>query len=292
MGTQKPFRWDLKRVEQLGRLLEGEIAPSYNGFLDDVRECSAKILSKAKNSDIVFVGRSPESLYDYLISMTEQTSFEDRVHMFNVSVRRDNAHDIVRKQYVFKKLKDYFYDMKLDPESLLKRRHPVMFVDVVCDGYTFENLYKVVKYWSEKEHINFNDVKLKIRFLGLTWRVKSIRYVERWWQYHDWTRELKADAVKNIAVNGYFWDYIGNKQQKVESSYHSECWGSEEMNKPEHLKNRLEALRLAYQIYKKAKSKEEQLKLHRLLSNREAMKDAWLRSFNLEIKNKKENYHV
>ena len=286
MDSNVPFRWDLKRVEQLGSLLRGEQAASYIGFMDDVRECCAKILSMTKDSDLVFVGRSPESLYDYLRGISEHTSFEKRIHMLNLSLRNESLTDLVKMHNKFKSIKEYFYYLKLDPKSLLKRRNPVMFVDVVSGGYTYENLFKIIKIWSKKEHLNFNDVKLKIRFLGLTWKVHSARYADRWWQDFDWPRELKSGAVKNISIDGQFWDYIGNKQKKVENSYHSKYWGDDGFSKPNHLKGRLEALRLAYQIYKIAKQKNEQLKLHKLLSNRQAMKDAWLRSFNLEIKNK------
>lgn len=287
MNAKIPFRWNLKHSEQLGGLLEGEIAPSYNSFMDDVRDCCAKILSMTKNSDIVFVGRSPESLYDYLKGITEKTSYEDRVHMLNISVRDENPLDIIRKQKRYKHLQEYFQHLKLDPFSLVRRKHPVMFVDIVCDGYTFETIYKIIKQWSEHEKIDFAKVKLKIRFLGLTWRVHSARYAERWWKEYDWPRELRSEAVKNIAIENYFWRYIGNDQQKVENSYRPKFWGKEEVTKPIHDKNKLAALRLAHKIYTQAKNKEEQLKLSRLLSNRVAMRNEWLRRINHEIKYKR-----
>jgi hypothetical protein len=61
-----PFRWDLSRREQLGRLVEGEAGPSYEGFLDDLRRASVRVTALGGDHRFVFAGRSPESLFDYL----------------------------------------------------------------------------------------------------------------------------------------------------------------------------------------------------------------------------------
>lgn len=285
MNEYMPFRWDLKRREQLGSLLKGDMAPSYKGFLGDVRDCCAKILARAKNSDIVFVGRSPESLHDYLMGISEGTSYEKRVHMLNLSVRNDEISDIVnKKQSAYKAMQNYFYELRLDPVSLVKRAHPVMFTDIVCNGYTFENLYKLIKYWSQQEMRDFASVKRKIRFLGITWKVKSNRYIERWWQQYDWTRELSPRAIKNIAISSRFWRYMGDEQKKIEETYRPDRWGKADATVPSHMQDHLEALRLGYRVYSRARQKSEKLRLARQVAKNIEMREAWLRSLSLEIK--------
>ena len=286
MNKNVPFRWNLKQREQLGHLLAGTVAPSYNGFMDDVRSCCAKILSRARNSDIVFVGRSPESLYDYLLGSVEGTSYEHRIHMLNLSMRYEKASKIVNTQATFVAMKKHFSALELDPSSLIKRKQPVMFTDIVCDGYTFENLYQLIKYWSEKERHDFSAVKQKLRFLGLTWKVQSSRYIERWWQHVEWTKELSPSAIKNIAISRHFWCYMGNEQKKVEQSYRPEQWGKVESTQPSRRKEQLEALRLAYKIFIRAKKRSEKEKLAKQVARCVEMKEAWLRSLNLELKRK------
>ncbi len=43
----KPFRWNLKKREQLGGLLDGEKASIVLEYLDDLRECAAKVLARS-----------------------------------------------------------------------------------------------------------------------------------------------------------------------------------------------------------------------------------------------------
>jgi len=63
----KPFRWNIAKREQIGRLLEAPSpAGDVPGLHDTLRAVSAKILARSDDSDLVFVGRSVESFYDYL----------------------------------------------------------------------------------------------------------------------------------------------------------------------------------------------------------------------------------
>src|SRR6185503_17566898 len=63
---EKPFRWDLSHRSHLGRLVAGEPAWSYPDFIESLLTCCAKILASGGDSDLIFVGRSPESIFDHL----------------------------------------------------------------------------------------------------------------------------------------------------------------------------------------------------------------------------------
>lgn len=57
-----PFRWNLHKRQSLGGLLQGEVAPSYGEFVDDLRRCAARVLSFAGDSNIhVEPAPEPES---------------------------------------------------------------------------------------------------------------------------------------------------------------------------------------------------------------------------------------
>ena len=64
IAPEAPFRWDPSRRAQLGTLLRGEPAERYPEFLDDLRECCARVVARADDGRLVFVGRSPESIHD------------------------------------------------------------------------------------------------------------------------------------------------------------------------------------------------------------------------------------
>lgn len=58
-----PFRWDLVAPDQLGSLLDGIATPDL-WYLDDLAECTGKVLARSGNGDLVFVGRSLDSMFD------------------------------------------------------------------------------------------------------------------------------------------------------------------------------------------------------------------------------------
>jgi hypothetical protein len=61
-----PFRWDLTHRNHLGSLVDGEPAESYAAFLDHLLPCCSRVLAFGGDSDLIFVGRSPESIFDHL----------------------------------------------------------------------------------------------------------------------------------------------------------------------------------------------------------------------------------
>ena len=63
------FRWNITRREQLGRLVEGEPAEIHRSVLEELRLCCARVIAMAGDSRLVFIGRSPEQLYDDLQEM-------------------------------------------------------------------------------------------------------------------------------------------------------------------------------------------------------------------------------
>jgi hypothetical protein len=64
-GENVPFRWDLVTPDQLGSLLAGTSDPDL-WFLDDLVECAGKVLARCGGGDLVFFGRSLDSMFDLL----------------------------------------------------------------------------------------------------------------------------------------------------------------------------------------------------------------------------------
>ena len=90
-----PFRWDVTRRERLGALADGPAAESYDGFVDHLRDCCARVTEAAAQlagpageADAFFVGRSPESLFDYLRGICWGTPWFDRLRMLRLLAAR------------------------------------------------------------------------------------------------------------------------------------------------------------------------------------------------------------
>jgi hypothetical protein len=98
----KPFRWNLSKREQLGALCLGERAETYAGFQGDVRTAAAKIIARTGNSDIVFVGRSTEAIFDYLGGIVQDLPGAPSLTLLQFSNRRRSAEDLARDYQLFK----------------------------------------------------------------------------------------------------------------------------------------------------------------------------------------------
>ena len=83
----------------------GPPAESYDGFPDDLRRCCARVLEAAANladpageADLLFVGRSPESLFDLLRGLCIGTTWFGRLHLLHFSMR-DVPERHLRRQF-------------------------------------------------------------------------------------------------------------------------------------------------------------------------------------------------
>lgn len=81
-----PFRWDISRRHQLGRLVEGPPVGFFRGFKSHLRRCCAGVLALAGDADLFFVGRSPESAFDYLSGVLLDTSWSSRLNLLQFSM--------------------------------------------------------------------------------------------------------------------------------------------------------------------------------------------------------------
>src|SRR5215831_12531839 len=94
---QPPFRWNVQRRNELGGLLDGPEAETYPGFLDDLLLCCAKVIGDSDDSDLYFVGGSPESLFDHLSGLLLDSSWAGRLHLVQFSMRWWSEHEIREK---------------------------------------------------------------------------------------------------------------------------------------------------------------------------------------------------
>ena len=113
------FRWNIARREQLGRLVSREPAEVRPGVLEELRVCCARTIAMAGDARLVFIGRSPEYLYDYLTGAFAETSWSNRATLLNVSLKPGPPDWVEPDPTVYAALREQFAVRRLDPHAIV-----------------------------------------------------------------------------------------------------------------------------------------------------------------------------
>lgn len=280
-----PFRWDITHRNCLGSLVEGDRAAAYDGFPAHLLCVCSKVIAFSNDSTLVFVGRSPESIYDHLRGLLFETSWFDRLRLLHFSMRYHEESDIRQNHPgAIEAMRAYLQRLGLHPEGIATGERPVTFVDLVLTGDTFGRLITFFRNWTEEVAYDWNAVSRRIRLVGITERTRARPQAWRWWQHAEWVSLLKSSLIKNVSVSREFWEYLGDYQYKVSPSYTPSCWGTPELASPTYAKEQLKALRLAYELFELGRTKERKGEFASLLVREQAMEHEWLRALVREIR--------
>lgn len=279
----KPFRWNMAKREQLGDLLDGDVYSAYKDYEAELKECAAKVLARSINRRLIFVGRSPENIFDYLAGTLHGTKSEKIIDLLNISNRFRDVSDI-RKELPqsYAALQQHFFELNIAPNQLISSPEGICFCDLVATGGTFEQLFFFLKTWSEDEALDFSSVLRKIGFIGITQRQKNSPNTWRWQQQLSFVKEHRGIYIKNVSVPVSLWHYLGNVQHKVTDGNIPEKWGRDEVLIPSRDENNLKSLRQAYQIFQLGKNQKQQMVAQLALCPE--FREPWLRAVSMEIK--------
>lgn len=281
--SMKPFRWNIKRREQLGTLIEREPSECYPGFMGHLRYLAARVLSYSDNARLVFVGRSPESLYDYLSGVLEGTRYEERLVHLNISNRYQSIQQMERSDpNGVRSLKEHFQEVMMSPKEILSSPYPTCLVDLVASGGTMEELFMFLNWWRQANNIEWRAFKKKLRMLGITWRKKTSPNTWRWHQHSEVLHRNGFRKVKNVSADWRLWDFLGNRQEKVTPPNSSRMWGLEEKCLPPRREENLKALTFAHELFQRGKEDREEFS--KLLAKQPAMNSRWFRRMVLELR--------
>lgn len=284
---ETPFRWNLTHRNHLGSLIKGEREQSYPRLFDDLLPCCARIVAFAGDSNLVFVGRSPESIFDYLSGLLFDSSWSERLELLHFSMRFQEESKIKQEHpRAIEAMRGYLRQIGLHPEAIATNNRPVAFIDLVSSGDTFGRLVTFLYNWSNEIQFDWNAVRRRIRIVGITMQTKTSPKTRRWQQHSDWIPLLGTRAVKNVSISYYLWDYLGNYQPKVTLSYTPSRWGSSELASPSYWETQLKALRLAFDLFEAGRTKDKREKFASLLSKESAMKHNWFRDLVLDLRSK------
>jgi hypothetical protein len=280
-----PFRWNITNQAHLGTLVKGDKAYVYAEFYDQILPCCSRVLSFADDSDLVFVGRSPESIFDHLSGLLFHTSWFDRLELLQFSMRfRDESEIRQQDLLAVSAMRSYLQSLGLHPEGLATRFRPAAFVDLVASGDTFGRLITFLHTWSEEIDFDWNAVKRRIRLVGITGKTKTSPNTWRWQQHVSWKNLLAQGAIKNVSIPNEMWNYLGNLQEKLTRSYTPEQWVNPTASSPNHDDSHLRALRLAFELFELGKTQRRREDFALLMVKEPTMKEAWYRRLVQEIR--------
>jgi hypothetical protein len=308
MDPVYPFRWDVTKRTQLGSLIE-DLEPNHDTWLEkemysterrasrtiddepplwlkrELLRCSAKIIALSDNSDLFFVGRSLDSIFDYLSGLLQDTSWANRLSLLHFSMSRTDKRRVERDYpNAIAKLRSYLSYANLEPSQLIKRARPVTFVDIVASGETFGNLVGLLHSWCKEIRGDWPSVQRKIRIIGLPKRGQTSPKTWRWWQHAEWVELLDSDAIKNVSIPAGLFEYVGAAQSKISVSYTPWRWGDPRVLRPSYDQDTRLALRMAVYLFDEGKQKEVKRVFAGELSKLPAMEYAWFRELTQELK--------
>jgi hypothetical protein len=247
--------------------------------------CCSRIIAFADDSNLVFVGRSPESIFDYLSGLLFDSSWFERLELLHFSMRfREESKIREEHPLAINAMRDYLQQLGLHPEEIATKNRSVAFIDLVATGDTFGRLVTFLFNWSNEIKYDWNAVKRRIRIVGITERKKTSPNTWRWQQHSNWISLLGRGAVKNVSISYDLWNYLGNYQQKVSLSYTPARWGDPALATPGYSEEQLMALRLAFDLFELGRSKQEREKFASLLTAESAMKNNWFRNLVIDLR--------
>ena len=281
----KPFRWNIKKREQLGRLVSGAPPETYTEFPSQLRECSARVVAVAGDSNLVFVGRSPESLFDYLSGVFLGSNWSNRLSLVNLSLRGQEIGAGAHEQEVaLQGFRQHLSDLELSPSDIASSNRLVTLVDLVASGQTFGKILGLLTQWASQEGVDVSAVRRRLRFVGVTWRSKPSPNTFRWHQHASWLETFPRIVAKNVSIPGVLWNYLGNNQSKVAVSHPPWRWADTDAAKPPRQESNIEALRLALELFELGSCVEERQLFASQLANQHAMRESWFRGLINELR--------
>lgn len=282
-----PFRWNIARREQLGRLIEEIVPPNLNrnGFLKNLRSASAKILASQSDADLAFIGRTPENFYDYLSGVFSDQNDVPKLQLVHFSMRWAGEGGLgaispAKRRGLF----DDFQQVGLDPIHISTNPRPTTLVDFVAHGGTMENLIRLLHSFCQETTKDWPAVTRKLRIIGLRVQTHNSPNTWRWQQHQSWLDLIPNTPIKNVSAPAGFLYFLANTQDKVTQSHHQKYW-DRRTNTPERPTDaQLKALAFAARLYDVGTTKQERHLLAREITTCRDFKKPATRALVLRLK--------
>ena len=267
IAVTPPPVWDVRHAA-LGQLPAIGEAQT---FLPELRNAAARVLVAAGSAELVFVGRSPEPLYYYLLGLLDRTDF--KLTLCNISLRWfgvSHSHKAA--------LRGLLGVSGLQPHELVIQDRRLALVDVVASGSTFNLLAAELFDWAEVLGVGSRSVRRRVRFVGLTHRESGA------WTQLDMVSRFQTGSVR---LDWPLWNYLGNSEEKVAPWHPPQQWQSTALTLPDRDPKRLQALANARALVGLGQTRAEVEAFVAALNAAAAQRFPCLRQLSLRLREKK-----
>jgi hypothetical protein len=276
----RPFRWDVRHREQLGGLVPEACA--LPGHMDELRLACARVVARAGDAELVFVGRSLENMFDYLGGVLADTSWAERPRLLSISLWSMKVDDLSTEQIAG--FRAHARVVGIDPAAIVARAHATAFVDVIASGGTMAAITTLLVQWARDERVDVRKLRERLRFVGLTRRTKTSPNTWRWHQHALWAKALPPSAFKNVSLPPRLWRLLADEQPKVSRRHPPSEWSLEQPSRATHDPPQLEALALARTLYEVGLTRPERESWSARLAREPCMRWSWCRALVGEVR--------
>lgn len=282
----RPFRWNMSRRAELGRLADAPLPELPDGFDDELLEATVRVVGLAGDSDLVFVGRSPEYMFDLLGGLLECTDWADRLDLLFLSLWTTGSYESFMNKHAWEVplLRRQLESIGLAPADIIRRPRAVTLVDLVSEGGTFEILMRVLEAWCREVRLDWKAVRPRIRIIGLTCRGKTSPNAWRWQQHAEWRHLLPDGAIKNVSISWPMYRAIGDVLPKATERFPPHRWSDPSVNDPARSDKTRSAIALAVHLYDLGRSNDTRRGFVRLLTNGPSGRERWARELAGEVR--------
>ena len=275
----RPFRWSLGRREQLGSLIDN--VPDRIGlsreFIETMRATAARVLAFADDADFAFIGRTPESLFDYLSGVFDGVEDAPRLTLAPFSMRWAGEFEDVSPA----QLAGLFGSLReagIGSARIATGARPLALVDFIAYGGTMESFIRGLMKEAADAGTDWNAVQRRLKIIGLRVRTKNSPNTRRWQQTQDWLHLIPDTAILNVSVDPMFLWFLGNHQPKTMESFHPGRWAEEGGARGPVTDDQRVALDFAVQLYDWGRMKDERVMLATEMTGTDRMHQAATRA--------------
>jgi len=208
-------RWYVDRPAEQGSPLD-DPPPTYPEFLEDLRICAARVVALSDAADLIFVGRSMESLHYYLDGLTVGARQAPALSLMPLSGAGYISSDagVYRRTLSQPVFRAHLERFGLSPRALLGRGSARL-VDLVSEGGTMRSVVDAIRFWSRASGLDWRRVRRRLGIVAMTMSRQTSPNAFRWWQQGDyWQQALPAGAIATVSMPHRFFEYVGNDQPK------------------------------------------------------------------------------
>jgi len=256
--SETPPPWTELRDSVLERLVNEARPYEFYGFRQELLEACAAVVAASASNDLVFVGRSPENLYDLLSALFKRTRRAPRLSLAPFSMRTGESGAAASlsqtNEEAIAGLQHHFSSLGLLPADLAENSRSVSFVDCVGWGTTLCNFEEMLEILAERQSINFASVSAKIRYIGLT--KSSLGWTH--WRNDEKSKGVKffeEDRATVVPLSSKLWNHLADWQPKTLESYGPDQW-AQPVEIPSIDEDRAAAISLAVDLRRFGRSRD------------------------------------